>query len=283
MSKPTLLIDGDIVAYKAAAAVERETKWDEDLWTLHGFEGDAIKSMEEQVASIKKRLDGGDIVFALSDGRSFRYDLLPTYKHNRRDVRKPLLLGAMKQHLLDQHKTFLRPRLEGDDILGILMTSKTIITGLKIQVSIDKDQKCIPGLLYNQKTDKLVEITPVEADRYHMLQTLAGDATDGYGGCPGIGVDRAAEALEAMTVLVPYEHTFKSGPRKGLLETRYTEEPTESLWDLVVSRYKAAGFGEEYALVQARVARILRNTDYNFDLKEFIPWNPPRPTSAPRA
>lgn len=274
MTKPTLIIDGDIIAYKAAASVEKAIKWDDDLWTLHAFLNEGVESMEAQIAKITERLDGGDCVFALSDGRSFRYDVLPTYKHNRKDVRKPLILAQLKQHLLDNYRTYLRPRLEGDDVLGILMTSKVIIHGPKIQVSIDKDQRQIPGWFYHQGKDELVEISAEEADRWHAIQTLAGDPTDGYGGCPGIGMERAVAAVEAMTKLVPYTHQLKSGPRKGLMETRFAEEPADTLWDVVLSRFQAAGLSEEAALQQSRAARILRVTDYDFTRKQPILWNP---------
>lgn len=279
MSKPTLIIDGDIIAYKAAASVERAIKWDDDLWTLHASEGEGITSMETQIARIVERLDGGECIFALSDGASFRYDVYPLYKSNRKDVRKPLILPAMKQHLLANYRTYLRPRLEGDDILGILMTSAVIVPGEKIQVSIDKDQKTIPGRFYNQNHDKLLDVSLEDADRWHAIQTLAGDSTDGYPGCPGIGMDRATAAVEAMTVLVPYEHTLASGKRKGEIEIRYREEPTTDLWQVVVSRYTSAGLTEHDALVQARAARILRVTDYDFEKKEPKLWTPPATTS----
>lgn len=273
--KPTLIIDGDIIAYKAAASVEKSIKWDESLWTIHAYEHEGIEAMGAQINRIVERLNGGDIVFALSDGRSFRYDVWPAYKSNRKEVRKPMLLPVLKQHLLDNYRTYLRPRLEGDDILGILMTSKVIIPGEKIQVSIDKDQKCIPGRFYNQNRDELLEITDAAADRWHAIQSLAGDPTDGYPGCPGMGMDRAVAAVDSMTKLVPYEHVMKSGKRKGAVEVRYSEEPTKSLWEVVVSRYIAAGLTERDALIQARCARLLRFTDYDFNKKEPILWNPP--------
>lgn len=274
MGKPTLLLDADILCYKAAAAVEKSIKWDDDVWTLHASESEGIEALEAQIARIHARLDGGDMVFALSDGRSFRFDFFPSYKSNRKDVRKPLILAALKQYVLDNYRTFLRPRLEGDDILGILMTSKTIIQGPKIQVSIDKDQKTIPGLFYNQNTDQLLDITEEDADRWHAIQTLAGDTTDGYPGCHGIGMERATRAVEAMTMLVPHKHTVQRGARKGEVETRYEEVETDQLWNVVLSRFLAAGQSIKEALVQARVARILRVGDYDFTTKTPKEWMP---------
>ena len=32
--------------------------------------------------------------------------------------------------------------------------------------------------------------------KWHLVQTLAGDQTDGYAGCPGIGVKRAITLFE---------------------------------------------------------------------------------------
>ena len=40
--------------------------------------------------------------------------------------------------------------------------------------------------MYN--LDETMHITPEEGARWHLIQTLAGDQTDGYGGVPGIGV-----------------------------------------------------------------------------------------------
>lgn len=246
MSKPTLIIDGDVIAYKAAASVERSHNWGDGIWTLHSREEEGIASLEAQIATLVDHLDGGDTVFALSDGRSFRYDILPTYKGNRKDVRKPLILGFLKEHLLENYRTYLRPRLEGDDILGILMTSKTIIPGDKVQISVDKDQRCIPGKLYDQGRRQFLDITEEEADRYHLYQTLIGDATDGYPGCPGIGPKTAERLLESQG----------------------------ATWATVVKAYEKAGLTEADALVQARVARILNNRLFDFERKEPILWTP---------
>ena len=67
----------------------------------------------------------------------------------------------------------------------------TLITRI---VSPDKDMRQIPGKLYN--LDEMTEIDPEEGRRWHLVQTLAGDQTDGYGGVPGIGVKRAISLFE---------------------------------------------------------------------------------------
>ena len=47
-----------------------------------------------------------------------------------------------------------------------------------IVVSPDKDMKQIPSVLWNM-TDDVVEITVEDGDRWHLIETLSGDPTDG--------------------------------------------------------------------------------------------------------
>tara|TARA_R100000700_G_C3130555_1_gene115965 strand:- start:592 stop:885 length:294 start_codon:yes stop_codon:yes gene_type:complete len=93
-------------------------------------------------------------------------------------------------------------------------------------------------------TEVTETVTETLANYMHLYQTLVGDATDNYKGCPGVGPKKATEILE---------------------------EPT---WDSVVKAFEKAGLTEEDALVQARVARILRADDYNFHKEEVILWQP---------
>ena len=48
--------------------------------------------------------------------------------------------------------------------------------------SPDKDMRQIPGKLYD--FNETVEITPEEGARWHLIQTMSGDNTDGYSGVP---------------------------------------------------------------------------------------------------
>lgn len=274
----TLLIDGDVVAYKVAATIERPVHWGDDLWTLHSDAGEGIQAVDRWIERVREELGAEDVVVALTDQEAnWRLDIWPSYKSHRKNVRKPLCLGPMRQHLLDSYRTFLRPRLEGDDVLGILSTHPKLVPGRKIIVSLDKDFFTIPGEFARVSPDGTVTlhtISPEAADRYHLLQTLTGDATDGYPGCPGWGPTRAAALLDEGRVLVAHEHVVSRGPRKGQIETRWEAGPEGSPWEVVVSAYHQAGLTATDALIQARVARILRASDYDFDRKTPIPWSP---------
>lgn len=250
----TLLVDGDIFCYQIASACEVETDWGDDLWTLHSDAAEAKTKLDSYLTDLLSTLSGTEIIVALTHHDNFRKSILPSYKSNRQGVRKPLCLKALKAHCANKYDTFIRPGLEADDVLGILSTSETLVKGERIIVSIDKDLKSIPGKLYDPKQPELgiVEVSENEADYWHMYQTLCGDATDGYKGCPGCGPKTAEKILESTT----------------------------DWWPAVVKAYKKAGLGEEEALTQARIARILRSSDYDFKLKQPILWSPEKAMSA---
>jgi DNA polymerase-1 len=272
----TLLIDADVVCYQVAMSAEVPIKWDDNLWTLHANEGETVGRFRSAIASLVETLKADAAILCLTDGANWRNGVYPQYKSNRVEKRKPMLLPLLRQLALDEFRTFLRPTLEGDDCLGILGTHPKLVPGEKIICTIDKDLRTIPGQHFNfgKPEEGVFTVTEEEADRFHLVQTIAGDSTDGYHGCPGMGMTTAAKALDEQLAVRPYAHEFKSGARKGMVETRWETTQAESPWHTVVSHYEKAGLTEADALVQARVARILRHTDFNFDTKEPILWTP---------
>jgi DNA polymerase-1 len=79
-----------------------------------------------------------------------------------------------------------------------------------------------------------------------LIQTLSGDQTDGYAGCPGIGIKRAETLFE-----------------------KYGES-----WLTVVAAYEKAELTEADALMNARLAKILTVDDYDFTTSSPILWTP---------
>jgi DNA polymerase-1 len=253
MNKRIGLIDGDIIAFKASASAETPIHWGNGLWTLHCFEQDVTNYIHNFITTMTEELKLDKIIIALSWETNFRYRIYPDYKSNRKNKRKPVLLNFAKEYLEKNWETFKRPDLEADDVLGILTTSPKIVKGEKIIISIDKDFLSIPSNLYNPDHPErgIVTITEEEANYWHMIQTLAGDASDGYAGCPKVGMKTAEKILSEAK-----EKTYKE------------------MWKLVIEAYAKQGLGEDTALLNARLARVCRREDYDFKKKEVILWSP---------
>ena len=244
----TILIDADVVLYEVTTVCEVAVDWGNDMWTLHSDFKEAQQRFDCWVKDMKDTLSADKAVLAFSGTTNWRNGVLPTYKNNRKGKRKPLAFHALKKYAMGTYKTYMFDTLEGDDVLGLMAGSPGLgnIKGEKIIVTIDKDLKTVPGLHYNpQKPDDgIVYVEEDEADYSHMLQTLTGDVVDGYTGCPGIGPKRAEKVLA-----VPG-------------------------WESVVEAYEKAGLEEEDALIQARVARILRWGEYDIKNEKVRLWEP---------
>nr|WP_250808756.1 hypothetical protein [Neorhizobium tomejilense] len=251
MSKRILLIDADVVAYVAASSLEVATDWGDGYWTWHVDENAVRDKVKDIIDEVMSKLSGDECKLCLTDSLgNFRKSVLSTYKGNRSNIKKPLVLMRTKEWMIEELGAYFRPGLEGDDCMGILATMKS--ADERIIVSIDKDMKTIPGKFCRDVSAcGYVEISEQEADWWHLYQTLTGDTTDGYAGCPGIGPKKAEAIL---------------GPIESF-------DVTEG-WQRVVAAYEKAKLTADEALVQARVARILRATDYNFKTKEPILWTP---------
>lgn len=266
----TVLIDADPLVISCGIVNEFEQEWDDDVWTLSCNVRQVKADVMDAAERIKKDLKADEMILFISQGRTFRHDLSPAYKAGR--GRKPVGTNEVKRWLVEEMGAKLKPGIEADDALGIMATHPTLIKGEKIVASVDKDLKTIPGKLYRDGV--VTDITPEDAEKFFLMQTLMGDPTDGYPGCPGVGPVRAELALSELLAVEPYEHTFKSGPRKGTSETRYRDIPARDRWHVVTSHFEAAGLTEDDALLQARLARILHYTDYDFKKKEPILWTP---------
>lgn len=255
----TLLIDADSLVYQSCTANEVVTQWDEDYFSLHAHLEPTIAHFEESLAELLKKLEGDRVVMALSDYTDpWRKQIMPSYKANRNGTRKPVTYAALRQYIHERYQTFQKPGLEGDDVLGILLTNPKLFAGdTKILVSLDKDMKTLPGRHYNMGKKQLFEITPAEADYNHMLQTLTGDTVDGYPGCPKVGPVSGAKILDEFLC---DDGTFD----------------LKGAWAAVVRAYEKAGQSDWQALLNARVARIARYTDFDYIRKEIILWNPPK-------
>ncbi len=239
-----LIIDADIIAYKAAASCEHPIHWGDGLWTLHSFEADVGTYIGVFVDTLMTEAGADKALCCLSDKENFRKELAPFYKANRADTRKPMLLNFAREYIKEHWDTTIIDKLEADDVIGITAMAQEDC----IIWSEDKDLMTVPGT--HLVKGEMVEVTEDEADHLFYTQVLTGDTADNYKGCPGIG------AVKAERLLTPAE---------GETATNVWR------WEQVVKAYSKAGLNADEALLQARLAYIKR--ELTTDL-----WEPPHAT-----
>ena len=108
--------------------------------------------------------------------------------------------------------------------------------------------KAVPCKYHNNKSDESIIVSEQEANYNHMLQTLTGDNADNYKGLAGCGLKTAEK-------IISKDMTYKQ------------------MWQAVVEAYIKKGSSEQVALLNARMARILRNYDYDYEKKKPILWS----------
>ena len=236
-----LLCDADYIVYKCCAAAESEIDFGDDVIVVTSTFKDAYSCVKRELNRIANKFGSFDeMILFFSDSKNFRKDIQKDYKGHR-NRKKPCGYRRVINKLSEEYSVIKMPTLEADDSMGIYSTQ---YPG-NIIVSPDKDMKQIPGMLYN--FDESFTIDKSEGAKWHLVQSMAGDNTDGYAGVPGIGVKRAVALFE---------------------EKGYS-------WKTVVAAFKEKGLSEEVALMNARLAKILTTEDYDYEKSEPILWNPP--------
>ena len=247
-----LLVDGDITYHRAA----RRKHEDGTPFTYD----EAVASIESHYAWLKDFLKADKFTVVLSgpSGANFRKALFEPYKGDRPTERAPLL-DELKDYLIANYTTVQIPNLEADDVLGIMSTEPQN-EETRIIVTIDKDLEQIPGFLFNPtKWEEGVKtITKAQGDWKFYGQWITGDSTDCYPGVPGVGPKKAEKLFEK--VKADYEANDRLVPWRTLVEEQ------------ILALYEKHKLTYEYALTQARLARILRWEDYQDGVINY--WTP---------
>lgn len=236
------LIDADVLLHRATKAVEREEQFGPDQHILfssfeeardkfHRLLSDLLADLEEFGSTCE-----GHELF-LSGTKNWRKSVWKPYKTNR-SSRKPLCYARLKEYIVELGCT-MKEEYEADDILAAAGCD-----GQGVIVSVDKDFLSVPAPfihLDNGLVPKaLVHHTQEEARWFHLQQTMAGDLTDGYKGCPKFGNKTAAKFLN--------EHLETPG--------QVTAEEVEPLWRAIVGSFEKAGSDEIDAQTNATMAYL---------------------------
>ena len=221
-----LLVDADYIVYKACAAAEDEINFGHDVILVTSKFSEAYNNVAKDLSRLKSEFlwDTPEIILFFSDSENFRKKIYPAYKGHR-NRKKPCGYVRVINALKDEYQVIRMPQLEADDALGIYATANPG----NVIVSPDKDMRQIPGRLYD--LNEMLIVNEDDGNHWHLIQTLAGDQTDGYSGAPGYGVKTAIKLFE---------------------EEGYT-------WETVVKAFERKNLTEDDALMNARLAKILQS------------------------
>lgn len=234
-----LFVDGDEYLFKVTSVLEKEVRWDDNNHVLYSDAQEVWDTFQIMMRKLKERLGSEFVTICFSGVRPYFREALGPYKVAR-DGRKPLCYARVREKITLNYPTICIPGLEADDAMGIWSTAT-----FGIIVSSDKDMKTVPGWLYNPHSGDMNLISKETAHYNHLLQTLTGDASDGYKGCPKMGPARAEKLLQE-----------------------------DCSWQAVKEAFEKQGLTEEDALTQARMAKILTSDLWDADKQEAILWTP---------
>jgi DNA polymerase-1 len=236
MKKMMLLIDGDIIAYRAAAAAETRIDWGEGEPEYYSEENAVADIIDADMRDLCR--EQFEPFVCLSGTNNFREEVAPYYKGNRVGKRTPIHRRWAEQYLRDNYPYAQEDRLEGDDLLGMYQTSGDYDS---VIWTIDKDLRMIPGRHLDDKTRKIIGVTEDEGWKWFCTQVITGDPVDNYKGCPGVGKKGAEKALDCAV---------------------------EDMWEAVLKSYEAKGYDEALAIENAQLAWMLRVDDFDGETKK---------------
>jgi 5'-3' exonuclease len=186
MEMGKVIIDGDILAYRAAFSTEsmgsKDTRRNVDELIDFTLEKTCVFPCPD------------DYVVYLTGKGNFRFDIAKTavYKGNRKGVDKPRHLQVARDHMESKWGAIISQGEEADDLIAI----EACRLQYKVCVaSIDKDMLQIPCWHFNIVRGDLTKVTLTQGMVFFYTQILTGDRADNIIGLHRVGPKKAAKLL----------------------------------------------------------------------------------------
>ena len=199
------IIDSDSIVYASAGAAQHRNE--ETGQMEYEPVSHACNNAKKTFMKILERTKCTDYVAYMTgakDESSFRKNLFPAYKENRKRSQRPKHYQAVRDYLETNWGCQIVNEIEADDSVCIeqyqaykgLFTYDYDYGGfdecidgidspdlMSVLVGIDKDLDQVPGLHFNYKKDFFYYITPLEGIRNLYKQILGGDVADNIPRC----------------------------------------------------------------------------------------------------
>ena len=203
-----LLVDADSLIFASCYSNDKQAQFYEDI-------EDAINKFDQQfmkiVNDLEDRFEIEKVITFNGSKGNFRKKITPVYKANRKKQDLPPLLHDMHEYVKKQYNSVYGYGLETDDLVSKywFTLSKEIGRENVMIVSIDKDYKQFPALIYNYHYNhrEIIDVTPEEAMFNFYSQMIEGDTADNVNYFKGKGKKFAEKYFINCTT--KYQYTKK--------------------------------------------------------------------------
>ena len=254
------LIDGDILVYKCAFAIQKkiytvshlDEEFDEEIAKDFQYKKEAKEYIESLCADheLTDRVEVEEVRNAyhsincmiktiveetkatsyqvfLTGSTNFRKEVATLAEYKAGRPPKPVHYKDVREFLMANHPTVESVDEEADDMLGYMQTDATCIC------SIDKDLLMIPGKHYNIDKRAKSKVSEPQGTTFFWHQMMTGDSTDNIPGLKGVGKAKADKVLDSCEFnLDLIEMEVKDMYRKQFGDEweRYINEMAQLLW-----------------------------------------------------
>lgn len=229
-----LLIDADSLIFASCYRSKNDINYEFFPDNFYTDIKDAINKFDEQYMKIINDLEElypieAVVTFNGSKG-NFRKQITPTYKANRKKQILPPLLHPMHDYVKEKYQSKFCYGKETDDLVAAYWKrlSEEFGRDQVMIVSIDKDYKQFPCLIYNyhHKHKVILDISESDALYNFYEQMIVGDSADNVNFFKGKGVKFAEKYLSDC--ITKYQYTKKmyelfKQEYKGKAKLKYIE------------------------------------------------------------
>lgn len=222
-----LLVDADSLIFASCYSNDKQGQFYEDI-------EDAINKFDQQfmkiVNDLEERFEIEKVITFNGSKGNFRKKITPVYKANRKKQDLPPLLHDMHDYVKKQYNSVYGYGIETDDLVSAYWFSLSKDLGREnvMIVSIDKDYRQFPALIYNYHYNhrEIIDITPEEAMFNFYSQMIEGDTADNVNYFKGKGKKFAENYLKNCKT--KYQYTKKmyelfKDKYKGKARQKYVE------------------------------------------------------------
>ena len=137
--KRTLIVDGSILIYRIASALEQATQWEDDMWTLHADLKLGKKVLDTSLRNYQDKLNCNKTIIAQDHTNNFRLELSKEYKANREVTELSEMVYGLKDVIIKNSDLIYDYSTDVDVFIVNLLKEGCSVRGVSRVLKISKD------------------------------------------------------------------------------------------------------------------------------------------------